>query len=126
MELSTLIVSGFPATLNPNFRRPPTPPEFEQVKAASAIGDVAAVKDIIAQWNKRSYDPELKRRLHAGVSAAIDHVLVVSYLLRKGVDINDLDFAEATKKKSYPMLQLFLDCGWDISTPMGRIEPPTL
>lgn len=128
MDLSHLVVGGFPATFDPDFRRPPTPPEFEQVQAASAFGDLHAVKAAVEQWNKHSYNPELKRRFHAGLSAAIEnnHGPVVSYLLFQGVDMNGLDFAWATKKKLYPMLQLLLDRGWDINTPMGRIEPPAL
>lgn len=128
MDLSCLIVGDFPTTFNPNFRRPSTPPEFEQVRLASDSGDLAAIKDAVERLNKRSPNPELRRRLHAGLSAAIEnkYVPVVSYLLSQGVDIMDLDFAAATKTKSYPLLQILLDHGWDINKPMGWDEPPTL
>ena len=126
MDVSHLIAGDFPATFDPNFQRPPSPPEFEQVRAASASGDLAAVKAAFEQWN--THNPGWKRRFHDGLSAAIEnnHLPVVSYLLSQGVDLMDLDFAQATKKKSYPMLQLLLDRGWDINAPMGRIEPPAL
>jgi hypothetical protein len=133
MVLSAQINGDTPAHFDPDElrRRRPAPPEFAQVEAASASRDLAAVKAGIDQWNehKHLHNPLFERGFHAALWAAIqkNHVSVVSCLLDQGVGIMDLDFAEATKKKSYPMLQLLLDRGWNINTHMGGwSEPPAL
>lgn len=128
MDLSSLIAGDFPTVFNPDFQRPSTPPEFDQVRLASLSGDLAAVRDAVERLDQKSYNPELRRRLHAGLYAAIEneHISIVSYLLSQDVKIMDMDFETATKIKSYPILQLLLDHGWDINQPMGWDEPPAL
>lgn len=123
-----MIAGDFPKVFSPDFQRPSTPPEFDQVRRASMSGDLAAVKDAVERLDQKSYNPELRRRRHAGLYEVIEneHASIVSYLLSQGVNIIDLDFGAATKIKSYPILQLLLDHGWDINIPMGWDEPPAL
>lgn len=127
MDLAQLILGDIPAASGPNFERPSTP-EFEEARLGSVAGDLAAVKDAVERLKQKSYEPQLKWRLHDSFYAAIKngHASIVSYLLSQGVDIINLDSAAATKAKSYEVLQLLLDHGWDINTPMHWDEPPAL
>lgn len=108
--------------------RPSTPLQSERIRLASISGDITEVEDSVEQPNKEPLTPELRNRLYDGLIAAIENqnVHIASYLLSRGVEIIDLDFANATKMKSYAMLQLLLDHGWDINLPMGWDEPPAL
>lgn len=128
MDNSSSIIGGFPATFDFYAPKLSTPPEYEQARAAGAIGDVAAVKAAFEHWNETPHDPEFKVFFSAALFVAIqnNHVPVVSYLLDQDIDIRYSDFAEATKKKLYPMLQLLLDHGWDINRPMASNNPPAL
>lgn len=105
------------------------PPDIEQLRVASACGDLAAVQIILSRSSaKRPSEQIEKRRFVVALAAAVtnNHGLIAAHLLYHGVPLNIGLFVCATKMKSYPMLQLFLDCGWDINEPIDRASPPPL
>lgn len=105
------------------------PPDIEQLRVASACGDLPAVQIILSRSLARRPSEQIeKRRLVVALAAAVtnNHGLIAAHLLYHGVPLNIGLFVCATKLKSYPMLQLFLDCGWDINEPIDRTTPPPL
>lgn len=105
------------------------PPDIEQLRVASACGDLAAVQIILSRSLARRPSEQIeKHRFVVALAAAVtnNHCLIAAYLLYHGVPLNIGLFVCATKLKSYPMLQLFLDCGWDINEPIDRVSPPPL
>lgn len=105
------------------------PPDIEQLRVASACGDLAAVQMILSRSLARRPSEQIeRRRFVVALAAAVtnNHVLITAHLLYHGVPLNIGLFVCATKMKSYPMLQLFLDYGWDINEPIDRASPPPL
>lgn len=104
-------------------------PDIEQIRVASACGDLAAVQIILSRSLAKQTSEQIdKRRFVVALAAAVtnNHVLIAAHLLYNGVPLNIGLFICATKMKSYPMLQLFLDCGWNINEPIDRASPPPL
>lgn len=104
-------------------------PDIEQLRVASACGDLAAVQIILSRsLASRPSEQIEKRHFVVALAAAVtnNHGLIAAHLLYHGVPLNIGLFVCATKMKSYPMLQLFLDCGWDINEPIDRVSPPPL
>ena len=104
--------------------------EIEKVETASASGDLTTVRTI---FESPPFDRTLAERveldyLAGSFSAALENnqLSVATYLLSKGVPINIYHFTLAIELKSYSFLQLFLDYGWDINTPIDSANPPPL
>lgn len=129
MNLSPLVFGNPPLVPRPRTNAREDPPDIEQLKVASACGDLAAVQIILSRSLARRTSEQIeKRRFVVALAAAVtnNHVLIAAHLLYHGVPLNIGLFVCATKMKSYPMLQLFLDCGWDINEPIDRVSPPPL
>ncbi|KAL9599248.1 MAG: hypothetical protein Q9219_003950 [cf. Caloplaca sp. 3 TL-2023] len=100
----------FPSSSPPIFSSS-TPIEYEQVREASAAGDLAAVKGVLDNWAKNvdsfsiSFIPALENK----------HISVASYLLQRGVPVKGVHFDCAMKHKLYPFLELCLCQGYDIN-----------
>ncbi|KAJ9253248.1 hypothetical protein DTO207G8_4255 [Paecilomyces variotii] len=103
--------------------------ELEPLETASAVGDIGTLRTFfLKRQNDFFSNPELLRSLSPALSVAVtnDKTACVTYLLDRGVPMNQELFLYATKRKSYPILQAFLEHGWDINTPTSRLIPPAL
>ena len=52
--------------------------------------------------------------------------VIVSYLLDRGVEIDEDAISSAIQAGSIDNFQAFLDHGWNINTPVGGSKPPAL
>ncbi|KAL9103918.1 MAG: hypothetical protein Q9163_001066 [Psora crenata] len=106
------------------------PVEVSKVNAAITTGDLATVKAVFeSDWLEKSQDDRIDiNRFASSLAATImhDHVSVAAYLLSHGVRMNISHFKLAVERKSYSILQLFLDSGWDINEPINWFTPPPL
>ncbi|KAI9768464.1 MAG: hypothetical protein M1840_004873 [Geoglossum simile] len=104
--------------------------EIQNLRAASAAGDLQTVQVILEQW--LSIPSRQKRRIDYFSVALYDavrnrHHEVISYLLSAGVPLNMDTVTLATKSRAYGILQLFLDHDWDINEPLRNMAlPPPL
>jgi len=106
-------------------------PEVEQIRVACASGDLASVQSILKiYWIDRPSHKRIEKNLlgASGLCEAIrfDDTVVGSYLLSHLVPMQEGHFAMATECRSYSILQLYLDRGWDINTPLGQDKPSAL
>lgn len=106
-------------------------PEVEEMRMACASGDLESVQSIHkTHWIDRpSHERIDKHRFGAsGLCEAIklDNASIASYLLSHLVSMEECHFAMATEHHSYSILQLYLDRGWNINTPLGLHKPPAL
>jgi hypothetical protein len=86
------------------------------LQEASSSGDLDrlgdAIKDLLA--------PALVAAVNNGQAPA------VAFLLDRGAGLKQGVFLRAAESKSYRILELFLEHGFDINTPMGFFQPPPL
>ena len=106
-------------------------PEVEAMRAACASRDLMTVQSVFkTYWLDRPVSERIDKDLFgaSGLCEAIKHddTVIGSYLLSYVVSIHEGHFAMATECKSYSFLQLCIDRGWDINTPLGRRTPPAL
>ncbi|KAL9101390.1 MAG: hypothetical protein Q9163_003348 [Psora crenata] len=105
-------------------------PEVEEMRAACASGDLTSVQSIFKHWNDRPSRERIEKNIlgASGLCEAIkfDNAIIGSYLLSHLISMEEGHFAMATKYRSYSILQLYLDRGWNINTPLGQDTPPAL
>ena len=105
-------------------------PEVEAMRAACASGELTSVQAVFQTWLDQPTNERIDNGLLGaeGLCEAIkrDDAIIGSFLLSHVLSINDGHFAMATKYRSYSILQLFIDRGWDINTSLGRWQPPAL
>ncbi|KAI9855632.1 MAG: hypothetical protein M1813_009678 [Trichoglossum hirsutum] len=104
--------------------------EIDELRTASASGNLTAVKAIFARWSSK---PASEKGEIDCCGAALygavrnHHHEVASYLLLMGVPLNMDIVILATRLKSYAALQLLLDHNWDINQPVLKmVLPPPL
>jgi hypothetical protein len=105
------------------------PPVIGQLTEASASGNFFKIQAILSQFlaQPAPKDFELDHLVIALARAVKNnHVKVTSYLLSQGIPLKVGLFRHATQVKSYEMLQLFLDHGWNINEPLSYDKPPPL
>ncbi|KAJ9293833.1 hypothetical protein DTO271G3_7460 [Paecilomyces variotii] len=103
--------------------------EIDQLTAASATGNVGALKTFFSQWQSKLLSDQFPlETLCPLLFTAVrnNQVATVAYFLDQGVPMNQELFLYATESKSYQMLQVFLEHGWDINTPVDSLRPPAL
>ena len=110
---------------------PDIPPEVEAMRAACASGVLISVQSVFQKyWLNRPINERIDKDMlgAAGLCEAIrrDDAVVASYLLSHMLSIHEGHFAMATEHRSYSILQLFVDLGWDINTSLGRCQPSAL
>ncbi|KZF20271.1 ankyrin [Xylona heveae TC161] len=110
---------------------------IQGIVAASERGDLDAVqarfatcKSALSRIGKNepaSEEGDLTP-LHVALERAVErnHTHIVLYLLDQGISIYANDFVLAAQKRSFVMLKLFIEHGWDINHPMGWREGPPL
>lgn len=106
-------------------------PEVEAMRAACASGDLLFVQAVFQTcWLDRPVNERVDKGLFGagGLCEAIrrDDAVIGSFLLSHVLPIHEGHFAMATEYRSYSILQLFVDLGWDINTSLGRQQPPAL
>ena len=129
IDVSSLVVGNPPPVFDPYDAVQLPPVEIEQLKTASAAGDLAVVESIFSSLLTRPPAEQIKKhRLIDSLWLALanHHLPVVSFLLSQGVPMNVYHFIYAVEKKLYHFLQLFLDYGWDINEPINLATPPPL
>ncbi|KAF2748479.1 ankyrin [Sporormia fimetaria CBS 119925] len=95
------------------------------VEAASR-GDLRGVQESVSQFFGD------RRRVHGALSSAIqkDDLPIVQFLVESDVVFREETWnhpgEDAIRCRAYKTLQYFIDCGWDINTPLGEKEPPAL
>ena len=105
--------------------------EVEAMRTACASGNLMSVQFVYQTlWLDRPVDKRIDKDLFggSGLCEAIkrDDTVIVSYLLSYVLSIHEGHFAMATEYRSYSILQLCVDRGWDINTSLGRRQPPAL
>ncbi|KAH0551572.1 hypothetical protein GP486_007210 [Trichoglossum hirsutum] len=108
--------------MNPEFDS--EKPDINELRTASASGDLATVKEVFAQ--RQTSDKREINFFRGALYDAIENSRyeVASYLLSAGVPLNMSVVVLATQSKSYTALQLFLDYNWDINEPVLRMDRP--
>lgn len=106
-------------------------PEVEAMRAACASGDLTSVQSVFKTYSlDRPVNERVDKDLFGagGLCEAIrrDDAVIGSFLTSYVLSINEGHFAMATEYRSYSILQLFVDQGWDINTSLGRRQPPAL
>lgn len=95
------------------------------VEEACANGDLHAVERklerSIHQIDMRHFSGGLRKAYAKEVNKPI-----VAYLLSKGVPARVSDFAFAAEKRSYELMELFLDRGYDVNASTDMSCPPVL
>ena len=106
------------------------PTEVEALREAAASGDLTIVRETFtSQWVNKREDRRVDKDLFATSlveAIKLDNVSIAAYLLSEGIPMNISHFVMAAEMKRYSMLQLFLDMGWNINTPVERTKPPPL
>ena len=130
-QVQSVVVEDGPSwVFDPGNWSYPPPTEIKQLEEASASGDLVAVQTIFEYEFLQRPDADRVEidRFAGSFVAAIknDHYVIASYLLSQGIPINICHFTMAVEMKSYSFLQLFLDSGWDINTPIDSANPPPL
>ncbi|KAI4266573.1 MAG: hypothetical protein L6R35_006931 [Caloplaca aegaea] len=97
-------------------------PQISRLQAASGVGDIATVQQILESWegNKDCFGIALQPSLEGG------HIAVALCLLERGVVVNSGDFWLAMQHRSYPFLDLYLRYGYDINDTKGVWQPSPL
>jgi hypothetical protein len=129
MDLADRTNHASPSIQGPRVRKWELPPEIERLRDASASGELADAKAVFSQLVPTPIPEEFDMGPYVvALSAAVrnNHVHIASYLLSQGVPLNVELFVNATERKSYEMLQTFLDHGWNINEPIGRATPAPL
>jgi hypothetical protein len=124
MDLSKLFL-GDPPPMVPYVE----PPVIGQLTEASASGNLTEVQAILSQFLAQPAPTDFELdHLVGALDKAVknNHVKVASYLLSQGIPMNVGLFRHATQVKSYEMLQLFLDHGWNINQQLSYTKPPPL
>ena len=109
---------------------PPQPtPEVEAMRLACVSGNLESVQNVFkTQWLDVPESERIdKGRFGAsGLCEAIqrDDAVIASYLISTLVGLNLCHFRLATQYKSYSVLQLYLDKGWDINAFDSKDPPP--
>lgn len=105
------------------------PAELDNLNTASATGSIDTLRIFFSKWQNEFFSNQhLLGSLSSVLSSAVanNQVACVIYLLDEGVPVNQEVFLYATKRKLYPILQAFLEHGWDINTPISPLTPPAL
>ena len=109
---------------------PPVPSEVTLVEKAVANGDLNTVQRTLEQYIQRTFDDQIKM---CHFSCALQksylekvNMPILSYLLSKGVPVSVIDFTFAAKNKSYELMELFLNHGYDINSSVDMTFPPAL
>lgn len=106
-------------------------PEAKVMREACASGNLIAVQSVFkTHWQDRPVDERIDRDEFgaSGLCEAIrrDDVTTARYLLLNVVSMQQVHFAMAVECYAYSILQLYIDNGWDINTPLSRMQPPAL
>jgi hypothetical protein len=124
------LVYGDPSSLDPDWTPPEPPKERGQLETASASGDLDAVKSIFQSGlqTKLSTEEFPADQLLGALFTALtnDDYSIASYMLSQDCPFGIHHFVYVVEKKSYPFMQLFLDHGLDINTPINSATPPPL
>lgn len=105
------------------------PFELQQLATAGATGNLDALQTFFSQWQSKTLSSRSQpETICPALSAAVrnNQVATVTYLLDQGVPVNQELFLYATESKLYQVLDIFLQHGWDINTPVDFIRPPAL
>ena len=106
------------------------PPVIEALRQAVASGDLGVVREVItSQWADGREDMRGDKNLFATSlveAIKLDNAPIAAYLLSEGIFMNISHFVLAAEMKHYAILQVFLDTGWNINTPIERTKPPPL
>lgn len=105
------------------------PPEVLQLETAGAAGDMPTVKAILQQWHETPKDKQINLDLFASsfeFAMKGGHISVASYMLERGVSMNEAHFKLAMRQKSYSFLELFISYGFDINSPRSSTDPGPL
>lgn len=106
-------------------------PEVEAMRRACTSGDLMSVQSVFqTYWVDRPVNERIDKGLFgaSGLCETIrrDNAVIGSYLLSHVLSIHEGHFAMATEHRSFSILQLCVDLGWDINTSLGRRQPPAL
>jgi hypothetical protein len=99
-------------------------PNTGPLARASTDGDLDTVKSILEACDICVSEQDKQKAMRVAVEN--EDLMTVSYLLTKGIKPTSDDFVNAVKKISYPILQIFLDDGYEINTPHRDDYPPAL
>lgn len=130
VDVSSCYATNHPPVPGQDWTEPKLPKKLKQLDTASASGDLDTVKSIFQSvfQTKLSTEEYPAKFLLGSLSEALknDHYSVASYLLSQGAPFTVRHFVYVVEKKSYPLMQLFLDNGLDINTPVDASAPPAL
>lgn len=107
-----------------------TPSEVELFKEAIDCGDIAMAEEIL-----RSYWPtglpdhsRSNREIRHAVLQAVEHDrhLLIARLLSHGIPFEMRYALAAVQRKFYLTMEVLLEHGWDINTPLGPMAPAAI
>jgi len=109
------------------------PKEVETLKSACTFGQVNEVHGILSYYlMKHPVNPYTGRpnvsifRSSLQTAVKLDRPVIVSYLLFNRIGEDCLPVYEAVQSASLAVFQVFLDYGWNINEPRGKLHPPAL
>ena len=103
--------------------------KVEALKIAVADGDIESVPNILSEWETAPIKTRLPwSHFSTALYLAIDigNTDMTRCLTEHGVDHGAFAFEKAMTKRLYPVMQIFLDRGFDINEPKGRKDPGPL
>jgi hypothetical protein len=128
-------ITTIPLPLPPASQTPPPWPNpadlaFTILKNACSGGDIKEVKMAIPRVLGVKSEQQLDIACFHGAivrATLAGHIHIVEHFLRSGLfKSSELPVYGAIRAKSYTVLQLFLDYGWDINKPCDDTTPPYL
>ena len=103
--------------------------KVEALKTAVTDGDFESVPKILSEWKTAPVETRLPwSHFSTALYLAIDigNGDMAQCLTENGVEHGAFAFEKAMAKKLYPVMQTFLDSGFDINEPKGRKDPGPL
>lgn len=129
-DLSHLVIGDPPQQFDPNYYTQKPPEEIDQVKTASAAGNLSRVKEVFeSQWITKLPSERIKLENFIdslGVAQENNFLDVATYLVSRGILTTIHNFIYAVQRKPYAFLQLFLDHAFNINEQINAATPPCL